>query len=178
MVVIIDVDNSLYSADFRASERLGQIIVQVAGRAGRSDKPGEVYLQTHNPEHPLLAKLIESGYSHFADTLLTERKSALLPPYSHLILFRAEATDASMPNLFLSDVRTILQKDEFGLQIFGPVPALMEKKAGKFRAQLLIQASQRSVLQKSLQPSLSEIESLPSGRKVRWSLDVDPLDIF
>jgi primosomal protein N' (replication factor Y) (superfamily II helicase) len=178
MVAIIDMDNCLYSSDFRASERLGQIIVQVAGRAGRSDKPGEVYLQTHNPEHPLLSHLIQSGYSHFANLLLGERKSAQLPPYSHLVLFRAEASDAKLPADFLKEVRHLLLKDDNALQVFGPIPALMEKKAGKFRAQLLVQTKQRSLLQKALHPRIQEIESLPSGRKVRWSLDVDPTEIF
>lgn len=178
MVVIIDIDNSLYSSDFRASERLAQIIVQVAGRAGRSDKPGEVYLQTHNPEHPLLAQLIQFGYQSFADFLLSERKAAELPPFSHLALFRAEATDAKLPQLFLSDVRELLLNNENDLQIFGPIPALMEKKAGKFRSQLLIQTKKRSSLQKSLHPRINEIEGLSSCRKVRWSLDIDPIELF
>jgi primosomal protein N' (replication factor Y) len=178
MVVIVDVDNSLYSADFRATERLGQIIIQVAGRAGRADKPGEVFLQTHNPQHPILNELITSGYSNFAKCILKERQSADLPPYSHLVLFRAEATDVLLPSHFLKDVKNILLKTCNDLQLFGPIPAIMEKKAGKFRAQLLVQANQRSQLQKSLQPIVSEIESLPSGRKVRWSLDVDPIEVF
>lgn len=178
MVAIIDIDNCLYSSDFRASERLGQIIVQVAGRAGRSDKPGEVYLQTHNPNHPLLTQLIKCGYKTFAEFLLSERKTAHLPPFSHLALFRAEATDAKLPHVFLNDVRELLLNDDHQLQIFGPIPALMEKKAGKFRAQLLIQTNQRSFLQKSLHPKIQEIETLPSGRKVRWSLDIDPIEVF
>lgn len=177
MVAIVDVDSCLYSADFRASERLGQIVTQVAGRAGRSDKQGEVYIQTHNPQHPLLIKLIEAGYSRFAETLLNERKSAELPPFSHLVLVRAEASNAELPQLFLKDVRELLTECD-GFQLFGPIPALMEKKAGRFRAQLLIQTKQRQVLQKSLHPKLQAIESLPSCRKVRWSLDVDPLEIF
>lgn len=178
MVAIIDVDNCLYSSDFRASERLGQIITQVAGRAGRSNKPGEVYIQTHNPNHPLLTELIHAGYSQFAEALLSERKHAELPPFSHLVLFRAEATNSELPHLFLNDVRQILLQQSKAFQIYGPIPALIEKKSGKFRAQLLIQAKQRVNLQKSLHPILQEIESLTSGRKVRWSLDVDPLEIF
>lgn len=178
MVAIIDIDNSLFSADFRASERLGQIIVQVAGRAGRSDKPGEVYLQTHNPDHPLLSLLTKTGYANFANSLLAERASAQLPPYSHLVLFRAEATNAQLPQDFLSEVRQLLLAANEELQVFGPIPALMEKKAGKFRAQLLIQTTQRSNLQKLLQPKIIEIDALPSSSKVRWSIDVDPLEVF
>ncbi len=177
MVVIVDVDNCLYSSDFRAIERLGQIITQVAGRAGRSSKPGEVYLQTHNPDHPVFSHLIQHGYSKLANFLLDERKAAQLPPYSHLVLFRAEASDETLPTTFLTGVKDLL-KEEGKLQIFGPIPALMEKKAGKFRAQLLIQTKQRSHLQKSLQMRMPEIELLPSNRKVRWSLDVDPVEGF
>jgi primosomal protein N' (replication factor Y) len=178
MVAIIDIDNGLYSADFRSVERLGQIIVQVAGRAGRCEKPGEVYLQTHNPNHPLLVQLVELGYMHFAEFLLQERREATLPPYSHLVLFRAEAGDSKLSHIFLSDVRKLLSTPDNKLQIFGPVPALMNKKAGKYRAQLLIQAQQRSLLRQILYPRLSEIDGLPSSRKVRWSLDVDPIDLF
>lgn len=178
MVGIIDVDNSLYSLDFRAQERLGQTIVQVAGRAGRADRPGEVFIQTHNPSHPLLLKLIEKGYNHFAESLLHERKSAILPPFSYLALFRAEATTAEAPQIFLTEVRKLLEATLDGsIKVYGPIPALMERKAGKFRAQLLVQTTQRQQLQKILQVKLTEIDSLPSKRHVRWSLDVDPIEL-
>jgi primosomal protein N' (replication factor Y) (superfamily II helicase) len=178
MVAIVDVDNCLYSSDFRASERLGQTIIQVAGRAGRSDKPGEVYIQTHNPEHPLLVQLIKSGYTSFAESLLKERRSANLPPFSYLALFRAEATQVESPINFLTEVRSLLTQSNSKFQIFGPIPALMERKAGRYRAQLLIQTDHRGSLQKTLHPALQAIESLPLSRKVRWSLDIDPLEIF
>lgn len=177
MVVITDIDNSLYSTDFRACERLGQIVVQVAGRAGRSEKPGEVYLQTHNPNHPLLLQLIQYGYQEFADSLLEERRSTNLPPFSHLSLFRAQASTANLPKLFLEEVRTLLE-EERSLKILGPVPALMEKKVGQFRAQLLIQSKNRNSLQKILQSKISMIENLPSAKKVRWSIDVDPIEVL
>jgi primosomal protein N' (replication factor Y) len=178
MVAIVDIDNCLYSSDFRASERLGQIIIQVAGRAGRSDKPGEVYIQTHNPEHPLLVQLIKSGYASFAESLLKERRSANLPPFSYLALFRAEATQVESPINFLTEVRSLLAKSNSKFQVFGPIPALMERKAGRYRAQLLVQTDHRGSLQKTLHPTLQAIESLPLSRKVRWSLDIDPLEIF
>ncbi len=177
MVVITDIDTQLYSTDFRACERLGQLIVQVAGRAGRSEKPGEVYLQTHNPTHPLLLQLIKSGYSRFAEQLLKERKSAELPPFSHLALFRAQGTHQSLAQEFLTEVRKLFLDDQ-NISIFGPIPALMEKKAGKFRAQLLVQAKKRVYLQKILQDKMSIIENLPSARKVRWSIDIDPIDVL
>lgn len=178
MVGIIDIDSSLYSLDFRAQERLGQTIIQVSGRAGRADKPGEVFIQTHNPNHPLLLKLIDKGYTHFAESLLHERKSAILPPFSYLALFRAEATKADAPQAFLTEVKNLLQatKNE-SIKVLGPIPAMMERKAGKYRAQLLIQTKQRQQLQKLLQMKLLEIESLPSKRHVRWSIDIDPIEI-
>lgn len=177
MVVITDIDGGLFSADFKACERLGQLVIQVAGRAGRSDRPGEVYLQTHNPNHPLLLELVKSGYGRFADLLLKERKSAELPPYSHLVLFRAQASNAKYPHQFLSEVRALLEQHT-AFTMMGPIPAFMAKKAGQFRAQLLIQAKKRAGLQKFLSEKLPDIEALPSARKVRWSIDVDPIDIL
>lgn len=177
MVAILDIDNCLYSSDFRASERLGQLITQVAGRSGRAEKAGEVYMQTHNPEHPLLAQLIRQDYGAFADSLLLERQASQLPPFTHLALFRAEATDIKLPHSFLTEVRDILLSDT-DLQVFGPIPALMEKKAGKFRAQLLIQTKERRILQEALPTSLKKVEALRSSYKVRWSLDIDPIELF
>lgn len=178
MVVIIDIDNALHSSDFRASERLGQIIVQVSGRAGRSNRAGEVYLQTHHPEHPLLFQLLKSGYGPFAEHLLNERKSAMLPPYSHLALLRAEAKNAELPTQFLEEIKNILLAETSMVNLYGPIPALMEKKAGKFRAQLLLQSKKRSALQRILPVLICEAEKLPLARKVRWSLDVDPVEVL
>lgn len=177
MVVITDVDGHLYSTDFRACERLGQIIVQVAGRAGRCEKPGEVYLQTHSPDNPLLKQLLLSGYNNFAQSLLEERKNSQLPPFSHLALFRAQASKVVYPQNFLLEVRDLLQTDA-SLQISGPIPALMEKKAGQFRAQLLVQSNNRSNLQNALTTRMTQIDALASSKKVRWSIDVDPLEIL
>jgi primosomal protein N' (replication factor Y) len=178
MVAIIDVDSSLYSADFRAPERLGQTIIQVAGRAGRAEKPGEVYIQTHHPDHPLLLQLVAKGYGKFAEHLLRERKSAALPPYSYMALLRAEATHLEMPQQFLRAVKQLLGSSKNDVEILGPIPALMERKAGKYRAQLMLQTKKRSFLQKVLPELLEQIERLPLRRNVRWSLDVDPVDLF
>jgi primosomal protein N' (replication factor Y) len=179
LVAIVNGDDGLYSTDFRASERTAQLLMQVAGRAGRADRPGEVLIQTHNPDHPLLSKLITEGYSHFTTLALSERQSALLPPYAHLALLRAEALQKEKPLAFLQEVKKIalslMPKDAF---ILGPIPAPMEKRAGRFRAQLLLQSTQRQLLQSSLPSLIKEIESLKIAKRVRWSLDVDPIEMF
>jgi primosomal protein N' (replication factor Y) len=179
MVGIIDADQGLHSAEFRAPERMAQLILQVAGRAGRAEQPGEVYIQTHHPDHPLLQSLIQQGYGAFAEEVLTERKQAGLPPFTAMALFRAEAPGREAPLAFLATVREILANHaNSSLALFGPMPAPMEKRAGRYRTQLIVQAPQRTSLQSILHAVLPEIESLKSGQKVRWSLDVDPLDTY
>jgi primosomal protein N' (replication factor Y) len=179
LVGILDADQGLFSTDFRASERMAQLILQVAGRAGRADKPGEVLIQTHVPDHPLLQLLVEQDYGHFAEAALEERRQALLPPYSHLALLRAEAVDPDAPVLFLEAARQQAeQSGTAGVMLFGPVPAPMERRAGRTRAQLLLQAGKRSALHQLLNDWAPLLESLKEGRKVRWSLDVDPIEMY
>lgn len=175
LVGIIDVDQALYSADFRATERMGQLIIQVSGRAGRAEKPGEVYLQTHHPDHPLLQTLLERGYFEFADHLLQQRAATLWPPFTYLALFRAEAQDANSATRFLNIIRTFAHQNcGEGIHCLGPIPALMERKAGRFRALLLVQAKQRSVLHRELKRMLAHVGTLKIVKQLRWSLDVDP----
>jgi primosomal protein N' (replication factor Y) len=179
LVGVIDIDQGLFSSDFRALERMAQLITQVAGRAGRADKPGEVLIQTHHPEHPLLQTLINRGYGEFAKQALAERQAALLPPYSFLALLRAEAVDAQQPYDFLNEAKQLAQQfNASGVLLSGPVAAPMEKRAGRFRAQLLLQASKRSELHRLLHPWVKQLEDCKSGRKVRWSLDVDPIEMY
>ena len=147
MVGIVDADQGLHSAEFRAPERMAQLILQVAGRAGRADQPGEVYIQTHHLEHPLLTSLINSGYGAFAEELLAERRTAMLPPFTAMALFRAEATGQQAPLSFLQAIREILQRHpQPAIGVYGPMPAPMEKRAGRFRCQLIVQADQRQQL--------------------------------
>jgi len=179
LVGILDADQGLFSADFRAGERMAQLILQVAGRAGRAERPGEVLIQTHHPDHPLLRLLIEQGYGAFAAAALDERRQAELPPYSFLALLRAEAPAAAVPLAFLELARQLaegLQPE--GVLLLGPVPAPMEKRAGRFRAQLLLQAASRAALHRLLDRWLPLLEESKEGRKVRWSLDVDPGEMF
>ena len=179
LVGILDADQGLFGADFRSTERMAQLLVQVAGRCGRGARRGRVLVQTHHPRHPLLHQLIRSGYRSFAEEALEERRAAKLPPHAHLALLRAEATRAELPRAFLADAR---QAGERGLPgrvtLLGPVPALMERRAGRHRAQLLVESSSRRVLQGFLGTWLAEIERLGSARRVRWSIDVDPIDIL
>jgi primosomal protein N' (replication factor Y) len=179
LVGILDADYGLYSIDLRASERMAQLIMQVAGRAGRAEKPGEVLIQTHHPEHPLLQTLIRQGYGECAELLLQERKASHWPPYSYLALLRADATDKQIPMAFLAEaVKLAGDMAGRGCELLGPIPSPMERRAGRYRAQLLIQADQRQALQQFLGPWLAQLEGLKTGRKVRWSIDVDPAELF
>jgi primosomal protein N' (replication factor Y) len=175
LVGIVDADRGLFSADYRASERMAQIITQVCGRAGRADQPGTVIIQTHHPEHPLLTTLVTENYDKFAQSVLLERKQAELPPFSFHALLRAEANESKIANKFLCEAKTtMLNFNHQELKLFGPLPAPIEKRAGRFRLQLLIQANERNKLRQVLGPWVLMLEELKSSRKVRWSLDVDP----
>jgi len=179
LVGIVDADSGLFGSDFRSTERLAQLIVQVAGRAGRADRPGEVILQTHHPEHPLLHTLLRDGYGRFAEALMEERRQLGLPPFGSLALLRAEAVQPAAPAAFLEEAR---QRAEAlgvpGVLLLGPVPAPMERRAGRFRAQLLLQAARRQDLQRLLGLWCDGLPGLKSARKVRWSLDVDPQELL
>lgn len=183
LVAILDADGGLFSGDFRASERMAQLIVQVAGRAGRAEEPGKVIIQTHLADHPLLVQLTEQGYFAFAEQALDERRAAGLPPYSHLALLRAEAHKPGQAEGFLDEAcaaaeRLVAEQRLPGIELLGPVPAPMERRAGRFRAQLLIQANTRAPLHRLISAWLLVLEQMPSGRQVRWSLDVDPVDLY
>ncbi len=183
LVGILDTDQGLFSADFRASERMAQLILQVAGRAGRAEKPGQVVLQTHHPDHPLLQLLLTQGYHRFAAAALEERREAGLPPYSTMALLRAEASHRDYPQEFLNQARDAAQAltqslNGAGVELLGPVPAPMEKRAGHYRAHLLIQATRRGDLHQLLDAWLPGLKKIPGQRKVRWSLDVDPTEMI
>lgn len=179
LVSLLDVDGALFSADFRSAERFAQLYTQVAGRAGRAGKQGEVMLQTHHPEHPLLQTLLHQGYDAFAQQALVERKTVFLPPFTSHALFRSEDHDNQQSALFLQQLRNLLEasplKDE-AFWVMGPVPALQPKRGGRFRWQLLLQHPSRAVLQRLIKNSLPLIGTLPQARKVKWTLDVDPTE--
>lgn len=177
LVGILDCDQGLFSADFRAAERMAQLITQVAGRAGRAERPGEVLIQTRNPDHPLLQTLIHQGFEAFSKELLEERRMAHLPPYAHLALLRVEAQQREAPARFIDQLLKALPCID-DVDLLGPVPAPMEKRAGRFRYQLLISAPERAPLHAQLHQLMHLIREMPEARKVRWSLDVDPVEMF
>jgi primosomal protein N' (replication factor Y) len=136
-------------------------------------------LQTHYPDHPLLQTLLQSGYAQFAQQALLERQQAALPPFSYMALLRAEAVDTGQPMAFLHEAKTKAQTLAMeGIDLWGPLPSPMEKRAGRYRAQLFIQSGNRAALHKLLRPWVLALEQSKLGRKVRWSIDVDPLDVY
>ena len=182
LVAVLDADGGLFSTDFRGPEKMGQLLIQVAGRAGRAAKPGRVLVQTHQPEHPLIQSLTQHQYHSYALTLLEERRLSGLPPFGHLALVRAEAQDLEQAEQFLRDLRSFIDSiigntENPTAQVFGPLPAPMARRAGYFRAQLLLQSDQRKVLHHSLLHLCHHGDQHPLGKKLRWSIDVDPVDM-
>ncbi len=176
LVLVVGVDEGLFSADFRSSEKLAQLLIQVAGRAGRADKPGTVLIQTHHPDHPLLHVLIHGGYHAFAEAELEQREAAGFPPFSHLALLRAEARHTDPPMRFLQLAKDLLS--DAGIELSGPLPAPMPRRAGFQRAQLLLASPQRRQLHAALDEVMPPLYAAPDARKVRWSLDVDPAELY
>jgi primosomal protein N' (replication factor Y) len=179
LVGITDVDSGLYSTDFRSGERTAQLITQVAGRAGREERMGTVVLQTRHPGHPLLHVLIRDGYSGFAKACSDERRTAHLPPFSYQALWRAEASDTEAPRSFLERMATLAnQRSSPDLLVLGPVPAPMARRAGRLRYQLLFQSSKRNLLHGLIEALLPAVSELDEAKRVRWSIDVDPIDLY
>ncbi|GMU44022.1 MAG: primosomal protein N' [Xanthomonadales bacterium] len=177
LAVIVGVDEGLMSADFRASERLAQLIVQVAGRAGRAERAGEVLLQTHLPEHPLLTTLLHRGYAEYARTALAERCKSGLPPVGHAALLRAEHTDAAKADRFLLDVLAACSSESRAdLDISGPLPAPQPRRQGRWRFQLVVIAATRGPLHAFLDSALAAAYDQARDRTLRWSVDVDPIN--
>ncbi len=183
LVVILDADQGLFATDYRATERLAQTIIQVAGRAGRAARAGEVIIQTQFPEHPLLNRLISQGYDAFAASALQERRDAGLPPYSRLALLRAEARNAARLDNFLQAAadcgRAIVaaQATHGKVEVLGPASALIARRADHFRAHLLIEAGGRPALQRFLGQWVPQVDALTAPPGLRWSIDVDPLEV-
>ena len=191
LVAVVGIDEGLFSTDFRAGEKIAQLLIQVAGRAGRADKPGEVLLQTHHPGHPLLQLLLDGGYAAFAEAELAQREAAGFPPFAHLALLRAEAKHADAPMAFLHAAKRALtpfegsheefassKNEVFPIEIGSPLAAPMPRRAGMYRAQLLLSSRERRLLHAALDGAMPAIHELPEARKVRWSLDVDPMDLY
>jgi primosomal protein N' (replication factor Y) len=175
LVGALNVDGALYSADFRAAERLFAQLMQVAGRAGRAAEPGTVLIQTQFPDHPLFEALRHQDYEAFAKDQLTERKQAGFPPFCHQALLRAEATQMETALAFLRQAKKLAMPVSDSITLYDPVPAPMARLAGRERAQLLVQSNARRDLQRFLHHWNAALAGL-KARQVRWSIDVDPLD--
>ena len=179
LVAILDADAGLFSADFRGMEKMAQLILQVAGRAGRSDRPGKVVMQTLNGDHPRLCCLIEQGYTAFAQEELIERRAVRLPPFCHYGLLRAEAVAAGRAEAFLQLARMMAEPlTGRQVQLLGPIPSPMERRAGRYRAQLLLYSDQRKALHGVATQLVQLLEQNKHAKKVRWSLDIDPTEMF
>jgi len=182
LVAIVDADAGLFSADFRGQEHMAQTIIQVAGRAGRAECAGEVVIQSRHSTHPTLQALAQGSYSEFAEMLLAEREQAGMPPYSRLCLIQAEAPDSSMPMSYLKQVsglaREFRKQHHLSVELLGPLPAPMEKRAGRYRSHLLLKSHGRSELQNLLTHLTQGMEAMKTSRKLRWSVDIDPLELI
>jgi len=177
LVVVVNVDEGLFSADFRASEKLAQQLLQVAGRAGRAQRPGEVWLQTHHPDNGLLHTLLSGGYPAFAQAELEQRHMAGFPPFAHMALLRAQARQQETVTAFLEAITSAIADNNL-VEYYGPLPAPMPRRAGFVRSQLLFSCPQRGPLHALLNHVLPPIYAHPLARQVRWSLDIDPVDLY
>lgn len=175
LVGVLNPDGALYSADFRASEKLFAQLAQVAGRAGRGDKPGEVLVQTAFPDHPLFRALRAHDFEAWAQILLAERQSADFPPFSYQVLLSAEGKREQEVYTFLQQARSHALQLALPVEVYSVLPSAMPKRANHFRAQLLVQSDARKALQTFLRAWEPVLDGLPA-QKLRWSLDVDPLE--
>ncbi|MGM0631716.1 MAG: primosomal protein N' [Pseudomonadota bacterium] len=182
LVAVLDADSGLFSADFRGQEHLAQLLLQVAGRAGRAERPGEVVVQTRHAGHEILTTLIHDGYTAVTERLLDDRRDAGMPPFSRLALLRAEAAnpDAAMNHLTEARemARQLIGEHRLSVSLNGPLPAPMERRQGRYRAQLLLRSPDRGHMQRLLTPLCRHLEAAPQSRRVRWSVDVDPQDML
>lgn len=182
LATLLNADHGLYSSDPRAMERTAQLIIQVAGRAGRAEKPGEVVIQTHHSDDPRLEKLCVEGYEALALDLLAERKTINWPPYAYLVMLRAEAPKTEqveqLMHLLAQQAELIKANNQETVTLLGPAPAPMERRQGRYHMQLILHANKRAPLHRLVAQLLQWLESSPEARRVRWSVDIDPDDLF
>jgi len=182
LVAVVNADMGLFSPDFRGQEQMAQTITQVCGRAGRASQPGEVVIQSRHASHTILHNLVNRSYNDFAKILLQERHIADMPPFSQLALIKAQGKRLDTALNFLKKV-TILS-DEVNVQFdhqvnsIGPIPAPIEKRAGMFRSQLILKTKKKSTLQQFVLILVSKIETLRVPPSVRWSVDIDPIELM
>ncbi len=176
LAVIVDLDGGLFSADYRAAERTGQLLVQVGGRAGRAERPGEVIVQTLHPKHPWMERLLQGGYRAFIDPILAERESRGLPPFGHMAVLRVESPSERSATELLDSLKRQLRKSFPDLELTGPVPAQMARRAGRYRIQLLLRDARRAPLHAALEQACRLLDAHRFSAQERWQVDVDPLE--
>jgi primosomal protein N' (replication factor Y) len=178
LVSVIDADALLFSADFRGEERMAQLLTQVAGRAGRAEHPGRVLLQTHYPDHPALLAMLGTSYADQARTLLQHRHESRMPPAGQLVVLRTDCPNAAYGELFLQQLRErITAHLPLGARLIGPLPSPMQRRAGKYRCQLLLTAPNRGVAHAAARLLVANAEEIPSRHGLKWSIDIDPQDM-
>ena len=179
LVIVIDTDAMLFNADFRGEERMAQLLTQVAGRAGRAELPGNVVLQTHYPDHPALLAILHSSYGVHAREMLKQRQAAGMPPAGHLVLMRTDSPEAETGERFLQALRQQCTPGlPQGSALIGPLPSPMQRRAGMYRCQLLLTARNRNTAQAAATLLVTGAEHLPTRKGLKWSIDVDPQDVF
>lgn len=177
LVAILDIDAGLLSVDFRAPERTAQLIIQVAGRSGRGEKKGDVYLQTYRPDHPLLQTLIHQDYRHFAQQTLQDRKISQMPPYRSTILIRGESKDQTKNQQFLSSMANLLrEQSQNSIDIWGPIPAPMERKAGRYQAHMVLLSPQRAQMHFYVRQWWQQVLKAKAN-DFKVNIDVDPQEL-
>ena len=177
--VILDSDQALFSSSYRASERLAQTVFQVGGRSGRGDRQGEAVLQTRFPQHPLMQSLVERSYKEIVQSLLQERRSVAFPPYARVVMFRSDAVELKRALEKLETIKTLLESaGRFGeISCIGPIPALMTRRIGRYRAQLCLITTSYRALRSVLQETMPQIQQVASSASVNWTIDVDAYDL-
>jgi len=179
LVAVIDADAMLFSADFRGEERMAQLLTQVAGRAGRADLPGSVLLQTHYPDHPALLAMLGTSYAEQARELLKRRQENGMPPAGQLAVLRTDCPNAEYGEQFLLDLRKRSTAQlPSGARLIGPLPSPMQRRAGKYRCQLLLTAPNRKVAHAAASLLVANAEAIPSRQGLKWSIDIDPQDVY
>ncbi len=180
LVAVVDADGGLFSADFRALEKTAQLLIQVAGRSGRGSSQGQVVIQTSHGDHPILQQIAQGNYQQIAEELIDERKSAALPPFSYMALLKAEDPNINNAINLLEKTKKMVaetaQMSDHSVELLGPIPASMSRKAGVHRAHLLLTSENRPALQRTTQQICHWLNNNRWG-KSRWMMDVDPIEI-
>ncbi len=176
LVGVLDADHGLFSADLRGSERMAQLLVQVSGRAGRTNIPGQVIIQTHYPEHPMLQSLLQQGYPEFARSLLAERQLVEMPPYSHMAIIRAESPSSRTAEETLRNCRSQCETNLSMVNMLGPLPSTLSRRAGHFRFFLMLRSTDRAPLHQAVDAVIAILTAKGATRNCRWSVDIDPME--